>query len=270
MKNYGITKKNEDLSNIDYHIENIRIKGYTVEENVIDVESCQLFASRLEDIYLKQEAEFGRENLDSINELDIARSPFVYDKSFCKLFMLPLVLELTSKIIGNNFHLHLQNGIINRPQKEHHQTSWHRDLPYQDWTISKPLAFNAFFCLSDFNTRNGATFVLPFSQNIDFFPSEKYVKENETQLVAKKGSVIFFNSMLYHRAGINISNDTRYGLNNVFVVPILKQQIIFSNCINKDDFSQEEIKIIGSRFDVPSSVIEFRRNRISKKRNDNK
>lgn len=261
MKNYGITKRNEVSSNIDYHIENIRIKGYSVEENVFDEDTCSLFANKLEKVYLKQENEFGRENLEKINELDMARMPFVYDRSFSEFFMHPIVLELTSKIIGENFHLHLQNGIINRPQKEHHQTSWHRDLPYQDWTISKPLAFNAFFCLSDFNTQNGATFVLPFSHNIDFFPSEKYIKENETQLVAKKGSVIFFNSMLYHRAGINISNETRYGLNNMFVVPILKQQVIFSNCINKEEFSQEEIKIIGSRFDVPSSVLEFRKKR---------
>lgn len=266
MKNYGVIRKNEASSNIEYHIENIRIKGYSVEENVFDDDTCNLYASKLEEIYRQQEIEFGSLNLELINELDIARIPFVYDKSFSEFFMHPLVLELTSKVIGENFHLHLQNAIINRPHKEHHQTSWHRDLPYQDWTISKPLAFNAFFCLSDFNLLNGSTFVLPFSQNLDCFPSEKYVKENEIQLVAKKGSVIFFNSMLYHRAGINNSNEIRYGLNNMFVVPILKQQVIFSNCINKDEFSQAELKIIGSRFDVPSNVIEFRTNRMYKKK----
>ena len=50
----------------------------------------------------------------------------------------------------------------------------------------------------------------------------------------------------------------------MFVVPILKQQVIFSNCINIEEFSQEEIKIIGTRFDVPSNVIEFWTNRINK------
>ena len=264
MKNYGITKRNEASSSLDYHIENIRIKGYSIEENAIDDTTCNSFTNKLEEIYLMQESEFGRENLEKINELDIARMPFVYDSSFANFFTHPLALELASRIIGENFHLHLQNGIINRPQKEHHQTSWHRDLPYQDWTISKPLAFNAFYCLSDFNNENGATFVLPFSHNLDFFPSEKFVNENQVQLTAKKGSIIFFNSMLYHRAGINISNSTRYGLNNVFVVPILKQQVIFSNCINMQEYTQEELKIIGSRFDVPSSVLKFRSNKLRK------
>ena len=90
------------------------------------------------------------------------------------------------------------------------------------------MAFNAFYCLSDFTETNGATFILPFSHNLDYFPSEKYVLENAVQLIAKKGSVIFFNSMVFHKAGINYSDQTRYGLNNMFVVPILKQQIMTS------------------------------------------
>jgi len=250
---------------IDFHIENIRINGYSIAECLVDEETCDYFANKIEEIYLTQENAFGRANLIEINELDVARMPLIYDTTFSKFFMHPLVLELTTKIIGDNFHLHLQNGIINRPGTEHHQTSWHRDLPYQDWTISKPLAFNAFFCLSDFYPENGATFVLPFSHNIDFLPSDKYIEENEKQLIAKKGSVVFFNSMIYHRAGNNISNETRYGLNNMFVVPIIKQQIILSNCINENDFSDEEIKVIGSRFDVPSNVNQFRQKKLSKK-----
>lgn len=264
MKSYGITKINNIVDKIDFHIENIRIKGFSIEECVFTDEDCTLFSNKLEDIYSKQEMDFSKEKLEEINEVDIARMPFTYDNSFSKLFMHPLILELTSKIIGNTYHLHLQNGIINRPKKEHHQLSWHRDLPYQDWTISKPLAFNAFVCLSDFNSQNGATFVLPFSHNLDFFPSDKYVKENEIQINAKKGSVIFFNSMIYHRAGSNFSDQIRYGLNNMFVVPILKQQIVFSNCIEKDKFSEEELKIIGCRFDAPLSVYEFRLKKVLK------
>jgi ectoine hydroxylase-related dioxygenase (phytanoyl-CoA dioxygenase family) len=264
MKKYGITRTSEIVSKIDFHIENIKINGYSIEENVIGEDECNWFSDKLEEIYFNQEKEFGKDKLEKINEIDIARMPFLYDKTFSNFFMHPLVLDLTEKILGENFQLHLQNGIINRPQKEHHQTSWHRDLPYQDWIVSKPLAFNAFYCLSDFRTENGATFVLPFSHNLDFFPSEKYVRENESQLIARKGAVIFFNSMIYHRAGVNVSKETRFGLNNMFVVPILKQQVIFGNCIKKDEFSDEEIKIIGTRFDVPSNVIQFRLNKLNK------
>lgn len=264
MKNYGITNKTNLLTDLEYHIENIRIKGYSIQSNLIDNETCDLFAKKLETIYSNQEIDFGKDNLAKINELDICRMPFMFDNSFTQFFMNPLVLELTSKLIGENIQLHLQNGIINRPKNEHHQTSWHRDLPYQDWVISKPLAFNAFYCLSDFTETNGATFILPFSHNLDYFPSEKYVLENAVQLIAKKGSVIFFNSMVFHKAGINYSDQTRYGLNNMFVVPILKQQIMTSRSIKESDFSEEVVNILGHRFDVPESVTEFRNKRLKK------
>jgi ectoine hydroxylase-related dioxygenase (phytanoyl-CoA dioxygenase family) len=264
MKKYGITNKTNLLTDSEYHLENLRIKGYSIQSDLIDNETCDLFSDKLEKIYSNQESDFGKENLSKINELDICRMPFLFDNSFTQFFMNPLVLELTSKLIGENIQLHLQNGIINRPNKEHHQTSWHRDLPYQDWVISKPLAFNAFYCLSDFTETNGATFILPFSHNLDYFPSEKYVSENAVQLTAKKGSVILFNSMVFHKAGINYTNQIRYGLNNMFVVPILKQQIMTSRSIKESDFSEEVINILGHRFDVPESVTEFRNKRLKK------
>ena len=121
--------------------------------------------------------------------------------------------------------INLQNAIINKPNEEHHQSSWHRDLPYQDWIISKPLAVNAFYCMSDFTSQNGATFLLPFSQKIEKFPSKRYVEENQIQMIAPKGSVVLFDSMVFHRASFNSTSNVRYGINNMFVVPILKQQI---------------------------------------------
>lgn len=266
MKSYGITNKKEELSTIDYHLENIKIKGFSLLESLISSKECEIITESLEGIYKKQEKDFGVENLQQINELDIARMPFLSDRVLFKLFMHPFVLELTEKVLGNHFHLHLQNGIINRPNKEHHQTSWHRDLPYQDWVISKPLGFNAFFCLSDFTLNNGSTFVLPYSHRLDYFPNPKFVKENEIQLTAPAGSVIFFDSMLYHRAGVNTSKKTRFGVNNMYVVPILKQQIDIMYNIEKDNLilSDKESAILGNNFRVPKTVKLFRKKRQDK------
>ena len=169
-------------------------------------------------------------------------------------------------MLGENFQLHLQNAIINKPNREHHQSSWHRDLPYQDWVISKPLAFNAFYCLTDFTEENGSTVVLPFSHKTDHFPSEGFVKENEVKVIAKAGSVIFFDSMLYHRASYNASDAIRFGVNHLFVVPILKQQVDISNSFSsEEELSEEEKMILGIKFAVPSSVVDFREKRYKNK-----
>ncbi|MBY0435243.1 MAG: phytanoyl-CoA dioxygenase family protein [Cyclobacteriaceae bacterium] len=182
--------------------------------------------------------------------------------------MNPLVIDLAKRLLGQNLQLHLQNGIINPPDNYHHQAAWHRDLPYQDWVISKPLAINAFYCLTDFTNTNGATFVLPYSHRSDFFPSEKFVIENELQIIAPKGSVIFFDSMLFHRAGYNTSSDVRIGVNNMFVSPIIKQQINIPQAILEkyhiDELSDEEQLILGFKFQLANNVVEYRKRRTNK------
>lgn len=264
MKTYGITNQKISVDKIDLHQENLRIKGFSIESNLLDAAICDSFSKKLEEIYLTQETEFGKENLMKINELDIARMPFLSDRIFFELFMNDLILDLTEKMLGKHFHIHLQNGVINRPRKEHHQTSWHRDLPYQDWVISKPLGINAFYCLTDFTNENGATFVLPYSHRLEYFPSTQFVKENELQIVAGKGSVIFFDSMLYHRAGYNVTAETRIGINNMFVVPIIKQQIDIPANFTETDIDERQAQILGLNFQTPRDVRDLRTRRFKK------
>ncbi len=270
MKSYGITSSKLIESEIERHIENISIKGYSIKEGVLTSKECDEYSNLLNEVYEKQEVEFGKDKLEKIQELDIARMPFLYDRRLSNLYMDPFVLDLTSKVLGENFQLHLQNAIINKPNREHHQTSWHRDLPYQDWVISKPLAINAFYCLTDFTEENGSTVVLPFSHKIDYFPSEGYIRENEVKVIAKAGSVIFFDSMLYHRASYNASDMVRYGVNNLFVVPIIKQQVDIANYLSSEEnLSELEKMILGIKFDVPSTVQDFREKRYKRVSNEN-
>jgi hypothetical protein len=264
MKSYGISDQRVIENKIDLHIENLKIKGFSIEHGLLDSNVCNNFSARLEEIYRMQENDFGKDNLAQINELDLARMPFIHDRSFFDLFMHPLVMELTEKILGVNFHLHLQNGVINRPKKEHHQTSWHRDLPYQDWIISKPLGMNAFYCLTDFSNENGATFILPYSHRLEYFPSKEFVLENEYQVVAKKGSLMFFDSMLYHRAGYNNTDSVRIGINNMFVVPIIKQQIDIPANFNDKDMDEKQAKVLGIPFETPRDVNDLRSRRFQK------
>lgn len=237
-----------------------------MEKNVLGIEECKNYCNLLDKVYKVQEREFGKESLQKINELNMARMPFLYEKKFFDLFMNKLVLGLAEQILEKNFCLHLQNGIINTANVEHHQASWHRDLPYQDWVISKPLGFNAFYCLTDFTSKNGATFVLPYSHKTDHFPSENFVEENKVQIIAPAGSVIFFDSMIYHCASYNSSNATRYGLNNMFVVPIIKQQVDIPSCLKAEELTEQEQAVLGFKFHTPLNVIEFRKKRLSRQK----
>jgi ectoine hydroxylase-related dioxygenase (phytanoyl-CoA dioxygenase family) len=85
-------------------------------------------------------------------------------------------LEICRRLIADYVVLNQQNGVINPPHGQpYSQGKWHRDLPYQHFVSSRPLAVNAFFCLDPFTPGNGATMVLPASYRQESFPSDRFV-----------------------------------------------------------------------------------------------
>jgi ectoine hydroxylase-related dioxygenase (phytanoyl-CoA dioxygenase family) len=203
----------------------LRDKGFCVLPDVLSRENLDLARMKLDDVYGIQEAEVGRGNLLRIKDADIARLPLAYDPWFLDLACNAIVLTLVRELIGDFVVLHLQNGIINRPAQSHRQSVWHRDLPYQEWTSSKPLAVSALYCIDPFTPETGCTHVLPHSHQADRLPRPDYVNEHAVPVAAPAGSVICFDCMLFHRAGQNSSSEVRRGINHVYTIPLIKQQI---------------------------------------------
>jgi ectoine hydroxylase-related dioxygenase (phytanoyl-CoA dioxygenase family) len=156
-KQYGVTNQNVIANEFDFHIEEFRILGYTVIENFFSENELQLLRNELDRVYNIQEEIFTKEKLSSINEEYLARALLYYSEEYLKLASNPKMMKYVEKILGKYFILHLQNGIINMPKEEHHQSSWHRDLPYQNWVSSESLGCNMFCCLDTFNEETGAT-----------------------------------------------------------------------------------------------------------------
>lgn len=262
MKSYGISGIKSSNSVEETHFENIKRKGFSIETNFIPSQICDAYIDLIKEEYRLQENEFGREGLNKINELNMARMPFLRQRELTNLFTDPFILKIVKSVIGDAIQLHLQNAIINKANEEHHQSSWHRDLPYQEWIISKPLAVNAFFCLTNFNEENGATQLIPYSHLFDKFPSIEFAETNKISVTATKGSVLFFDSMIYHKAGFNGSGNDRIGVNNMFVVPIIKPQIdVFKE---SHRFSTKEEEILGVKYQIPENVKQFRNKRLMK------
>ncbi|PJJ10954.1 ectoine hydroxylase-related dioxygenase (phytanoyl-CoA dioxygenase family) [Flavobacterium sp. 1] len=264
-KSYGVNNQTELNNLVDSHLEELQINGFSLLENVLDFQELSECRIRLDAVYEKQKEEFGEEKLKMINEQNLVRCPLVYDEYFLNLAINKKILEVVEKVIGNYFILHLQNGIINTENEEHHQSSWHRDLPYQNFVISKPLAIGALYCIDDFTNESGGTFVLPHSHRVESIPSSQYVEKYSKQIIAKAGSVILFDSMLFHRAGFNSSSFTRRAINNVYVVPILKQQINLYTALN-GKYSEDEFlsKFLGYQSNTPSSDKEWRNNKFNR------
>lgn len=266
MRSYGVTRTSERTEPESVYIHEILNKGFTVIPDVLTTQQVDEASFRLDSILRKQEAEYSESDLKAIGEEDMVRAPLAYDDFFIDTFLIPEKLKhIIPSLVGDVYQLQLQNGIINRPSTLHHQSSWHRDLPYQDIIVSKPISVSVLFCLCDFKEINGATEVIPFSHKIDHLPSEDYIGRNKQTVTATSGSVILFDSLLYHRAGVNSSNEVRRGINHVFTIPLIRQQLDIPNLLN-GKYSENEFLngLLGYKYSTPLTVSDFRNRRLNK------
>ncbi|PTY04036.1 phytanoyl-CoA dioxygenase family protein [Verrucomicrobia bacterium LW23] len=266
LKTYGGHRQYTLSSDIDQYLEEISINGYSIVTNVIPEEELPEWRLRIDNVYAQQETEFGRDALNDINELDMCRAPLLYNDAFVHMAANPFVLKVVQSILGDWFILNLQNAIINRPKIEHHQTSWHRDLPYQNFVISRPLAINALYAIDPFSVKTGGTTLLPFSHRREDLPSTEYLQKHQVVADAPPGSVILFDAMLFHRAGSNSSQDARRAVNHLYTAPILKQQYDLPKALNgkfADDAALA--RLLGYTSEVPLNDKAWRQARAKKR-----
>ena len=256
---YGIREVHQSRSVLDVHLEEISTLGYTVVSDAIDQSEAAELGHLIDQVYATQRDEVGAEILAEINDLDIARCPLVYDDHFVALAIRDPVFKLISCLLGETFILQTQNGIINRPDQPNYQANWHRDLPYQHFVCSRPLAVSALYCLDAFSTANGAIEVLPGSHKTEVFPSADYVARRATAVEAEAGSAIVFDSMLFHSSGINESVAPRRAVNHVYSAPMIRQTISLPVAL-EGRFAQDSrlAALFGYAYEPGSSVKEWR------------
>jgi ectoine hydroxylase-related dioxygenase (phytanoyl-CoA dioxygenase family) len=264
MNSYGFDKQN---SNDEIISESIKLKGYYVLKNILNSEELKEVRTAIDKFLEVQESDFTQEELESIGETNQLRAPIQYDEVFLNILLKQQIVDFVKFQLGDYYILQQQNAVINQPNSEHHQSAWHRDLPYQNLTSSKPLAINAYFCIDKFNANTGATVFVPHTHNVEFFPSEQFLNENSIQLEAEAGDVILFDTMVIHRAGTNTSIDVRRGINNVFSRPILRQQIDYNILLREkyQNHSREIKQMLGFDCASPASVKDFRQRFLDRK-----
>jgi len=266
VASYGVRDMSTALDMLDVHAEELRLVGYTVLDSGLSTDAIAQYRDRIGAIVHMQESEFGgKELIGQIGEANTGRALLAYDEAFLSLAANPLLIGLVQRMLGEFVILSQQNSILLEPGDKHNQAKYHRDLPYQHFTSSRPLAINALFCVDPFTIENGATKVIPGSHKYEPFPSEATVRRLERVAVAPAGSFIVLDAMVFHSAGRNRSNAIRHGVNHVFVLPFMRQQIDLPRMLNgkyaDDPFLR---KLLGYETQTPAGVIEWRQERLQK------
>lgn len=238
---YGIKEQIASGDPLDRAVESLGLLGYAVVESGYADAELVHFSEQFDAVYARwQASQGGIQALEDIDEHYTIRAPLAISDAFVTLATNPNILKVGERLLGNHFILNQQNGIINPPNGiRYNQGAYHRDLPYQHFVTSRPLAINALFCLDDFTHENGATYVIPGAHKQEAFSSHEAICEMEKQITAPKGSFIILDCMLFHRGGKNRTRVARRGVNHVYSLPFIKQQI-------------ELPSLLGERFHDPA------------------
>ena len=134
----------------------------------------------------------------------------------------------------------------------------HRDV--RTFTSDVNLMINTLVMLDDFTEDNGATYLLSKSHFQKNKPSKDDFYKNASRAVAKKGSVVFWHSNLWHAAGENKTNGERTSVTPMFTKPFLKQQFNYVDAVGIDSILQSNEKlqqVLGYFSRVPSTLNEW-------------
>ncbi len=255
---YGISEQRVVATDLDRAAEEVTCLGFAAVDSGYPPERVAEIASAFDAVQRRYVESFGEASLREIDEHNGIRLPLAFDERFIELATNPRVLELVERLMRNKFILNQQNGIINPPGETYNQGIWHRDLPYQHFVSSRPLAINALYCVDDFTADNGATFVLPGSHTHEACPSDEFVERNATQVSARAGTFIVINGMTYHRGGANKTLARRRAVNHLYSTAFIKQQIDIPSALGDRPVSSPDVAyLLGYRYRIPKTVSEF-------------
>ena len=257
-ESYGILQQNLPESALDEVAEQVRNLGYAILDSGYTAPDLQSISEEFNSTREHYIETYNETKLRSLNEFHTIRSPLTHGgDAFLELALNENLLSLLKMLIPGKFILNQQNGVINPPQEMYNQGAWHRDLPYQHFVSTKPIAINALFCVDEFTFENGATFVLPASHKSEAFPSENYVKKNALQVEAEAGSFIVLDCMVFHAGGFNKTNLERRAVNHLYNIPYFKQQINIPMNMTSTKLSAEAKDIFGFNYVEPSSISDY-------------
>lgn len=265
---YGVREALTARDDLDVSVEELRLLGYTVVESGLSPQALD----RLSTIFDHAESSYKQnaveKNIDlvSLGERDTVRALPTMASEFWEVVFNEHLHALLSRTLGDYYILNQANGLINRANASpYSQAAYHRDLPYQHFVCSRPIAINALFAMDDFTVDNGATRVIPASHTREAFPSDGTIRRIEKQVTVPRGTFIVLDCMAYHAGSTNHSSADRRAVNHVFTIPMMRQQLHLPSILGgTNEFTDWQRKVLGFGLDEYRSIDKWLASRAAK------
>lgn len=239
------------------HLDNLLGKGWTIIPSAVDAKLTAQLHSEIDKAYevcRSVQIKNGiAENTDgTVHHL------LCFEGAFLEFLKRNYSGDIISGFFKSSpFILNTYGGVINLPNKASYVANIHRDIRT---FYNLPMMINMLVMLDDFTLENGATFLLSQSHLKDEKPEDKYFYENAERALGKAGSILLFDSLTWHAAGLNKTDKPRKALTLAFTRPFMKQQMDYPRFLGysrREEFSEEVRQIIGYNSRVPTNLDEW-------------
>lgn len=168
------------------------------------------------------------------------------------------IFNFIKDFFQGNCIINSYGGVMNLPGKSSYVTNIHRDIRF--FSGEFPLMLNLLIMLDNFTLYNGATYLLAGSHKKDEKPTDKEFYGKSARALGKRGDILFFNSNLWHAAGINKTNKERRAITITLTKPFMKQQLDYPRAIGYDklqNMSHDLQQMVGYFSRTPSNLDEW-------------
>jgi len=154
--------------------------------------------------------------------------------------------------------LNTYGGVLNLPGDASYVGRVHRDQ--RTFSGELHLMAQLLVMLDDFTEENGATFFLSGSHRLRDRPDDDLFFRDAERAVGAAGSIVMFDSNLWHAAGANRSDRARRALTLAFTRPFIKQQLDYPRALGYergDALSPPLRQLLGYNARVPVNLDEW-------------
>jgi ectoine hydroxylase-related dioxygenase (phytanoyl-CoA dioxygenase family) len=208
-------------ADIAAHAGKIRDDGYTVIERAADPDLVEALKQAL----LRTEREHGfgyaKTSFEGFKTVRI-NNLLTYDDAFWQVPLHQHVLPVVERVLDKECLLSSFCSLVLGPGQEAqpiHEDTQLIPLPRPHL----PIVLNAIWALSDFTAENGATRIVPGSHS--YASSPEYGREYDAvSATMPAGSVMLFDSALWHGGGANSTESRRFALSCAYCWGWMRQQ----------------------------------------------
>jgi len=178
--------------------------------------------------------------------------------SFMEFLKRMYLKEFIKSFFEGNYILNIFGGVMNIKDNPSYLYNIHRDV--RTFTGEFKLMLQMIVMLDDFTNENGATYFMNKGHRLAQRPTEEEFYSNSSRAVGKRGSIVLFDSNMWHAAGENYTDKPRRALTLGFTRPFVKQQLDLPRYFGYEystNLSDDMKQIMGYNALVPTNLDEW-------------